>query len=210
MTHRSSDVAIQHHRYCASAMLLLLRETTEEDNEVLTRRCVDSCVSPSVRQRSRIRLDRASEAQPRPEPVVGQARINSYGLLKISLPTAPHAMGFGTAKPANDDGSGRHCNEPVPTVLCWEAQTAVFAVFERVHPSHPGGAAPLWRQLGGARLNGSGLPRGCSVVQEPRAARFVASRCAWARRNQCTAVAGVVCWADWADRLFEHQQPRSS
>ena len=81
---------------------------------------------------------------------------------------------------------------PCPTVLCWAAQTAVFAVFERVHPSHPGGAAPLWRQLGVARLNGSELARGRSVVQEPRAARFVASRCAWARRNPCTAVAGLI------------------
>ena len=50
-------------------------------------------------------------------PVVGQARINNYGLLKIALRTAPHAMGFGTAKPASDDGSGRHCNDPAPNRL---------------------------------------------------------------------------------------------
>ena len=39
----------------------------------------------------RIRLDRASEAQPRSEPVVGRARISDYGLLKISSATSPCA-----------------------------------------------------------------------------------------------------------------------
>ena len=59
-----------------------------------------------------------------------------------------------------------------PTVLCWEAQQPCFAVFERVHPSHPGGAAPLWRQLGVARLNGSGLARGFSVVQRTQGGKI--------------------------------------
>ena len=46
-------------------------------------------------------------------------------------------MGFGTAKPASDDGSGRHCNDPVPNSLMLGGPNSRVLLFssEFIHPT---------------------------------------------------------------------------
>ena len=46
-------------------------------------------------------------------------------------------MGFGTAKPASEDGSGRHCNDPVPNSLMLGGPNSRVLLFssEFIHPT---------------------------------------------------------------------------
>ena len=96
-----------------------------------------------------IRLDRASEAQPRSEPVVGRAWISDYGLLKISRATSPCAKGLWVAHPDSPGDSSRHCNDRVhsrpPQAVHKHPALHPWQVF---HPHHGLVQTPIAQRLG--------------------------------------------------------------